>query len=164
MRRLILAASLALLAAPLAAAPGSAEAASCSNRKFNGTLLGAGGGALLGGAVTHGATGPIVGALGGAFVGREIGKNGCRERSYSSSSSSRSYRAPAARTTYAPPPAPPPAQRVYYDQYGRPLAAAAPAAYTPNYAAAPGACRTETHRYYDDRGSLVQRQVQVCSR
>lgn len=160
MRRLILAASLALLAAPLAAAPGSADAASCSTRKFNGTLLGAGGGALLGGAVTHGATGPIVGALGGAFVGREIGKNGCR---YSSSSApARTYRAPA-RSAYAPPPAPPPAQPVYYDQYGRPLSAA-PAAYSANRPTAQGACRTEVHRYYDDRGGLVQREVQVCSR
>jgi hypothetical protein len=108
-----------LIALPLLTAATDADAASCRTRKLNGTLLGAAGGALLGGAVTHGATGPIVGGLGGAVVGREIGRSGCRKRTYYRSSHYRSsHRAPAAyqgqpRSSV---------RKVYYDQYGTPVA------------------------------------------
>jgi len=40
-----------------------------------GTIVGAGAGALIGGAVTHGATGPILGAVGGGLLGRHIGRH-----------------------------------------------------------------------------------------
>jgi uncharacterized protein YcfJ len=110
-----------LMALPLMAAPSDADAASCRSRKLNGTLLGAAGGALLGGAVTHGSTGPIVGGLGGAVVGREVGRNGCGKRYYRSSSRHRAtprYR--SSSNDYAPRSE---SRRVYYDQYGNPVRA-----------------------------------------
>lgn len=110
-----------LMALPLVMGPSAAEAASCSTRKFNGTLLGAAGGALVGDAVSHGSTGPIVGGLAGAVVGREIGRSGCRRTYYRSSRyrpAPAYYRSAPARY-YAP--APQPVRKVYYyDEYGRP--------------------------------------------
>ena len=98
----------ALMALPLLAAPTAADA-SCRSRKLNGTILGGVGGALLGGAVTHGSTGPIVGGVGGAVVGHEIGRNGCgRRTAYHAprrTSAGHAYNAPATR-------------KVYYDRYG----------------------------------------------
>lgn len=98
----------ALIALPMLASPTDADA-SCRSRKVNGTLLGGVGGALLGGAVTHGSTGPIVGGIGGAVVGHEIGRDGCRKKRTA-------YYAPrrgAARAEAATP-----VRKVYYDQYG----------------------------------------------
>ncbi|MGZ3171639.1 MAG: glycine zipper 2TM domain-containing protein [Croceibacterium sp.] len=40
-----------------------------------GTIIGAGAGALAGAAVTHGAAGPIIGAVGGGLLGRHIGRH-----------------------------------------------------------------------------------------
>jgi hypothetical protein len=89
--------------------------------------------------------------------------------------------------------APPPERVVYYDDRGNLIEPAvaspasyaggpnapvpyAPSAYAPGPSAyAPGpyasasdpsasACRTETQSYYDERGQLVQRQVQTCAR
>jgi len=40
-----------------------------------GTIVGAGAGALLGSALTHGAAGPIIGAVGGGLLGRHIGRH-----------------------------------------------------------------------------------------
>ncbi len=112
MRRFLLAAGLVAIALPLAA-PKSADAASCRSRKQTGTVVGAAGGALLGNAISHGAGGLIVGGLGGAVVGHEIGKGGCDTRQTTRSNYRRTERAPA----------PQPARRVYYDQYGKPVAA-----------------------------------------
>ncbi|WP_293675986.1 hypothetical protein [uncultured Phenylobacterium sp.] len=102
----------ALLALPMASIATDADAASCRNRKVNGTIIGGVGGALLGGAVTSGSTGPVVGGLGGAVLGHEIGRSGCRKRTayYAprNSSSRSSYRAET----------PKPVRKVYYDQYG----------------------------------------------
>lgn len=146
MRNLLLAGGLAAaLGLPLLAAPQSADAASCSSRKTTGTIIGGVGGALLGDAVTRGAAGPIIGGVGGALVGREIGKSGCRRTVYRSAA-----RAPVRNVA-----APAPAQRVYYDQYGQPVRATQ-AGY------APSACRTTTRSFYDDRGRLVERNVQTC--
>ncbi len=146
MRNLLLAGGLvAALGLPLLAAPQNAEAASCGSRKATGTILGGVGGALLGGAVTHGSAGPIIGGVGGALVGRQIGKDGCRRTVYRSAS----YRAPARAAQPAP------ARRVYYDQYGQPVGAT-PVRYTA------GSCRTTTRSFYDDRGRLVERNVQSC--
>lgn len=109
-----------LLALPLVMSPVDADAASCGTRKFNGTVLGAAGGALLGDAVSRGSTGPIVGGLAGAVVGREIGRSGCAKRTYYRSSRARPvYRSAPARY-YAPPREE--VRRVhYYDEYGRPV-------------------------------------------
>ena len=97
----------ALIALPLLAGPTAADA-SCRSRKLNGAILGGVGGALLGGAVTHGSTGPIVAGVGGAVVGHEIGRNGCgRRTAYHARhrTSGHAYNAPATR-------------KVYYDRYG----------------------------------------------
>lgn len=120
MRNLIIIGSLAAaMSLPILAGPTQADAASCRHRKTTGTIIGGVGGALLGGAVTHGSTGPIVGSLGGAVVGHEIGRSGCRKTRTAYYAPSRAARAAA------------PAERVYYDQYGRPVptGAAAPVYY-----------------------------------
>jgi|GEM_PF-3239208 len=111
----------ALMALPLVLGASGAEAASCHTRKFNGTLLGAAGGALLGGAVSHGSTGPIVGGLAGAVVGREIGRSGCYRRVYyrSSRAAPRHYYRRAPARYYAPPRQS--VRQVYYDPYGTPV-------------------------------------------
>jgi uncharacterized protein YcfJ len=96
-----------------------ANAASCHSRKFNGTVIGGIGGALLGGAVTHGSTGPIVGGLAGAVVGHEVGRNGCTSRTYYRTSRTRQYYRSAPARYYAP--ARPAPRQVYYDQYGAPV-------------------------------------------
>jgi len=58
----------------------------------------------------------------------------------------------------------PPAPVVYYDPYGNPInQGPPPAPVDPRYAGAP-ACRTQMQDYYDDRGALVQRPVQLCDR
>ena len=102
----------ALIALPMLASPTDADA-SCRSRKLNGTVIGGVGGALLGGAVTHGSTGPIVGGLGGAVVGHEIGRSGCRSRHTA-------YYAP--RQSSARAQASTPVRKVYYDQYGNVVA------------------------------------------
>jgi len=112
-----IAALAAIVALPLLAAAGDADAASCKTRKLNGTLLGAAGGAAAGGLLTHGSTGPIVGGLAGAVVGREVGRNGCYEkRTYYRRSSARPAHYRSAEPRYEP------ARKVYYDQYGTPVA------------------------------------------
>jgi uncharacterized protein YcfJ len=115
-------ASLAVACAtPMLAAPDSASAASCRDRKVTGTVIGGVGGALLGGAVTHGAAGPIVGGLGGAVVGHEIGRNGCYQpRPTAYHQRSRTYRSPS-RYSSSSSAAPRPVRYVYYDQYGQPI-------------------------------------------
>ena len=152
MRRPLAIGGLALaLALPLLS-PATADAASCRSRKATGTVLGGVGGALLGGAVTHGGAGPILGGVGGALVGREIGRSGCdRPRAVA-------YRAPARAQQAAP--APRPARYVYYDQYGNPVAAG-PATTPVRYTSS---CRDEVRSFYDERGRLAHRSVQVCDR
>ena len=113
MRKTLNIAALAAVAAlPVLVSASDASAASCSARKVNGTLIGGVGGALLGGAVTHGSTGPVVGGIGGAVLGHEVGRAGCRSRTRVA------YRSTPAR--YAPEP-PRPVRKVYYDQYGNPI-------------------------------------------
>jgi len=142
----------ALLSLPLLAAPDMANA-SCSSRKATGTVLGGVGGALLGNAISDGGGGLIVGGVGGALVGREIGKSGCKRTTAYRSAPRRAAAAPARQASA-------PASSVYYDQYGRPVNSG-PAGYRE---ASYSTCRTETRAYYDDRGGLVQRPVQVCDR
>ncbi len=164
MNRLILMASLAgALALPLLAAPSTASA-SCADRKATGTVLGGVGGALIGNSISHGGGGAILGGLGGAVIGHQIASSGCyheRRTAYYGSRSSASYDArPAAR----------PVRYVYYDQYGNAVAEGPAPGVTTGYTPTayrysnPPACRTEMQSYYDDRGALVQRPVQICDR
>ena len=109
----------ALVAAPLMMGPTDASA-SCQSRKTTGTLLGGVTGALVGNSISHGGGGAVIGGLGGAVVGHEIGKSGCNNRRvYYRSSSRARYAAAPARA-----PAPRPVRKVYYDQYGNPVASA----------------------------------------
>lgn len=148
MRNLIVLGSLAaVLALPLVSAPTAADAASCSSRKTTGTILGGVGGALIGNSISGGGGGAVIGGLGGAVVGHEIGRSGCRRYRTAAYHSS----APAPRAT----------RSVYYDQYGRPVGSSP--GYVPASYGAP-TCRTETRAYYDERGGLVQRPVQICDR
>ncbi len=51
-------------------------ATGCATKEDSGTLIGAGGGALLGSALSHGSPGGIIaGALVGGFIGNRIGKS-----------------------------------------------------------------------------------------
>jgi hypothetical protein len=167
MKPLVMMGGLAVaLALPLFAAPGAAHA-SCADRKLTGTVIGGVGGALIGNSISRGGGGAILGGLGGAVVGHEIAGSGChRYRSagyYRSGYRERSYRGasgpyPGQATRY-----------VYYDQYGNAVAEGAPpgAASRPpgSYAdAGPAPCHAEMQAYYDDRGALVQRPVQICAR
>ena len=157
MNRLIVVAGLAVaFGAPLLAAPSPASA-SCADRKATGTVLGGVGGALIGNSISHGGGGLILGGLGGAVIGHQIAASGCGH--YRSS-----YRGYSDDAGEGPPRA---VRYVYYDQYGDPVSEGAvpgAPAYTPTAYAGPSACRTEMQTYYDDRGALVQRPVQVCPR
>lgn len=69
----IAAVSLALLGAGTAAAN-----ATCEDRKMTGTVLGAAGGGVIGGVITHGSPiGILGGAALGGFGGHRIAGNGC---------------------------------------------------------------------------------------
>lgn len=73
----------AVFAAALIAAPigtGSAYADACSGHSHTrATVLGAGGGALVGGLATHSLAGAVIGGVGGGLLGNAIGRsNDCR--------------------------------------------------------------------------------------
>lgn len=110
MRRMFIIAGLALAVA----VPATADAASCSSRKTTGTVVGAVGGGLLGGALTHGSAGPLIGAVGGGLVGHQVGKNGCRKATYS-----RSYRRAEPARYASSGPSCRYETRTYYDERGR---------------------------------------------
>lgn len=163
MQRLMMMSGLVgVMALGLLAAPGTASA-TCSDRKATGTILGGIGGALIGNSISHGGGGAVLGGLGGAVVGHQIAASGCgRARSTA-------YYAPRDRSGYAYRRDAPRAVRyLYYDQYGQaisegpaPGSSYTQAAYRPIEAPV---CRTETQSYYDERGSLIQRPVQICDR
>ena len=72
-RSAIALAALALIGSTVGA--GSAEARRCAYlNKTEGAVVGGVGGAVLGGILTHGSTGPILGAAGGAIAGHEIAR------------------------------------------------------------------------------------------
>ena len=162
------------VAAPLALLPTLANAASCGerahNRRVAGTVIGGIGGALLGNAIRKGGTGAVVGGIGGAVIGNQLSRVKC-DRGYT-----RSYRSSYARASRrADPPAPVPVRYVYYDRYGVPVSAGpAPQPISPQYQptysqalytpASYNACRTENRAFYDERGALVYRPMQVCAR
>ena len=76
-------AALALAGASFAIAV-PAEARPCGKyvSKTTGVLLGAGGGALLGGVLTKGSTGPLIGAAAGGVAGHEIARKNKRNCRY----------------------------------------------------------------------------------
>ncbi|WP_297506274.1 hypothetical protein [uncultured Caulobacter sp.] len=155
-RLVIVSLAIGAIALPTAITPTRADAASCHSRKATGTVIGGLGGALVGNAISKGGGGLLVGGLGGALIGREIGKSGChttRTVYYEGGS-----RAPARR------PAPEPARQVYYDQRGNRIAADgfAPAAQPVSNPS--GGCRAATISFYDERGQLVRRNVDICPR
>lgn len=143
-----------------ALAPSQADAASCRSRKTTGTVIGGLGGALVGNAISKGGGGLLIGGVGGALVGREIGKSGChRTRTvyYQGGSGSRAAPQPARAQ---------PVRQVYYDHMGNPVATGEVRNGAFQQVSTPtgGACRDATISYYDDRGRLSQRAVQICPR
>jgi hypothetical protein len=163
LKRLMVTAGLtAALGFSIILAPATASA-SCADRKTTGTVGGAVGGALIGHAIAGGPAAIILGGVGGALAGRAIAGSTCgNERHAGYHHHRHGYGPYPGDPGYAEgPPA-------YYDQRGNliggPPPAAGPAAYAAGYGPPPpGACRTETLSYYDDRGVLVQRPVQDCA-
>jgi hypothetical protein len=177
MNRLIAMACLATaLALPVLVTPATAQA-SCADRKAAGTVVGGVGGALIGNSISRGGGGAILGGLGGAVLGHEVAAGSChrerraayyRDRRYRPGYGGPAYGGPAGYGDpgYGPGyggegPPPPPERVVYYDPYGNPINQD-PALTDPRYAAQ--ACRTQMQDYYDNRGALVQRPIQVCDR
>jgi uncharacterized protein YcfJ len=85
MRKLLIGLTALSMTLPVATTPADAQYRARSQRYHyvqhrrcfrgrgtTGALIGGGGGALIGSAVTHGIAGPIVGAVGGALLGRHI--------------------------------------------------------------------------------------------
>lgn len=159
-RHIIIGLAIGAIALPATLAPTDADAATCRSRKATGTVIGGLGGALVGNAISKGGGGLLIGGVGGALVGREIGKSGCRTRTayYSSGSGYRAASAAPAR--------PAPVRQVYYDHMGNPVATGEVRDGTFQQVSAPtgGTCRNATISYYDERGRLAQRPVQICPR
>jgi len=103
------------------------------NRRVTGTVVGALGGGLLGGAVAgHGekTEGALLGAVAGGVVGNQLSRTNC---DYSVRRSHYGSRARSGAVSY------------------------------PGYAAAtPGACHYESRPYYDQTGRLIYAPIQVC--
>ena len=156
-RLIIVSLAIGAMALPAVLAPTEADAASCHSRKATGTVVGGLGGALVGNAISKGGGGLLVGGLGGALIGRQIGKSGChRTRTVYYDSGSR---LPAATRSA-------PVRQVYYDHMGNPVASGEVQNGTFQQVSntSGGACRNATISYYDDRGRLAKRDVQICPR
>ena len=129
-----------LLAVGLAAAllaPGIARA-DCHDRRVAGTVVGGVAGGLVGNAVSRGGfrfPGTLIGAGLGAYAGHEIAGAGCHY--YRRAYYRRGYRHEHAY-----------ARRAAYMRY---------ASYEPA-----NRCRTQQQAFYDARGALIYRPVQVC--
>jgi uncharacterized protein YcfJ len=137
MRRTLLAAAGLALAVTSAAEARSRCEAYAHDRRVTGTVVGAIGGGLLGGAVAgHGSkgTGALVGAGLGAVVGNNLSRVSCDREAY--------YRR----------------HRTHYARARAPAAAG-----YPRYAAGTaGACHYVSRPYYDQAGRLVYAPMQVC--
>ena len=160
-RLIIIGLAIGAMALPAVMAPTDANAASCRSRKATGTVIGGLGGALVGNAISKGGGGLLIGGVGGALVGRQIGKSGChRTRTVYYNSAPRGGSASASR--------PAPVRQVYYDHMGNPVASGTVQNGTfqqvSNTAPSGGSCRDATISYYDDRGRLSSRAVQICPR
>jgi hypothetical protein len=173
------------LALPLLIAPATASA-SCNDRKVAGTVVGGVGGALIGNSIAHGGGGAVLGGLGGAVLGHEIARSSCRHEyrhaeyyhgryrpsgtGYGTNQGA-AYQSGGAYPSAAQSAPTPSQQTVYYDDRGNvvyPSSAPGPSAPYASYASASypsaaSACSAETRSYYNDRGELVQRQVQTCA-
>ena len=125
--------------------------ASCGERKLTGTVIGGVGGAVIGNSISHGGGGAVIGGLGGAVLGHEIAGSGCGRYRRTADYQRRGYYPRAVHP-------------VYYDQHGEATyGSGAPYASHVAYGyARPTACRTEMQNYYDERGALIERPVQVC--
>ncbi len=159
-RLIIVGLAIGAMALPAVMAPTDADAASCRSRKATGTVIGGLGGALVGNAISKGGGGLIVGGLGGALVGREIGKSGChRTRTVYYEGGSRSRGASYQSGQPAP------VRQVYYDHMGNPVAANNGGTIQQvSNTTGGGVCRDATISYYDERGKLNSRAVQICPR
>jgi len=136
MRRMLFAAGLTLAIATASAAEArSGCEAYAHNRRVTGTVVGALGGGLLGGAVAgHGAKteGALLGAVAGGVVGNQLSRTSC---DYS--------------------------RRAHYSRASRVHPAPATAASYP-HAAGTGVCHYESRPYYDQTGRLIYAPMQVC--
>jgi len=141
MRRMLFAAWVTLALATASAADARSPCSDYAHdRRVTGTVVGALGGALLGGAVAgHGSkgTGALLGAAGGAVVGNQVSRVHCSDPSYAELHRRQLARARATRPTTG--------DRQY--AANRPVAAA---------------CRYETRPYYDQTGQLIYAPMQVC--
>lgn len=162
-RLIVIGLAIGAMALPAVVAPTDADAATCRSRKATGTVIGGLGGALVGNAVKRGGTGLLIGGVGGALVGREIGKSGChRTRTVYYEGGSRGV-----STSRRAPEQAPPVRQVYYDHMGNPVASSGPGGGTVQQVSnttSGGVCRDATISYYDDRGRLSSRAVQICPR
>jgi hypothetical protein len=159
-RLIVIGLAISAMALP-ALAPTDADAASCRSRKATGTVIGGLGGALVGNAIKGGGAGLLIGGVGGALAGREVGKSGChRTRTVYYDGGSRGASAAPARAQ--------PVRQVYYDHMGNPVASGEVQNGTfqqvSNTTPVGGTCRNATISYYDDRGRLAKRDVQICPR
>ncbi len=132
---------MALSLAAAAAAPTFAHA-SCHSRKATGAVIGAVGGGLIGNALSHGnrRPGTLLGAGVGAVAGHAIGGAGCHSYYHHAYYHRRYY------------------HRRYYGDYG-PTRYDRYANYDERY---PTRCETREQPFYDERGQLIYRPVQVC--
>jgi uncharacterized protein YcfJ len=142
MRRMLFAAGVTLALAAASAADARSRCTDYAHdRKVTGTVVGALGGALLGGAVAgHGdkGKGALIGAGAGAVVGNQVSRVHCRDPSYAELRRRQLARARASREA---------------------------AANNPRYAATGpvrAACRYESRPYYDQTGRLIYAPIQVC--
>jgi hypothetical protein len=82
MRKLLILASVAAMAAPaisVTAVP-TAALASARDCRVAATIGGGAGGALIGGGLAHGGTaGALLGGLGGAVIGHEVARHNCKD-------------------------------------------------------------------------------------
>ena len=82
MRKLLILASAAVMAAPaisLTVVPTEASASARDCRTYS-TVGGGVGGALIGNGLSHGsAAGTLLGGLGGAVIGHEVARNNCKD-------------------------------------------------------------------------------------
>jgi uncharacterized protein YcfJ len=103
MRKLIILASVAAMAAPaftLTVVPTEASASARDCRTYS-TVGGGVGGALIGNGLSHGSTaGTLLGGLGGAVIGHEVARNNCKDRPAVQAEQTRRYRASCRTETH----------------------------------------------------------------
>ena len=151
---------LAVLSAP------NIAAASCSDRKATGTVIGGIGGALIGNSISGGGGGAILGGIGGAVAGHAIPGSGCGHYRHDAYYYERApgYHHSTRNSGYTTSGYARPTQTVYYDSRGNPISSGG---YTgPAYTSADyrrtSNCGVVNSSYYDSRGNLVTQPVSNC--